>query len=268
MPKYTGAYREQLWEEDNQSDSPTSNEVVTHNTPQVHDESENWKKRYGDLRSHTQKQINDLTRQLETLQQRASEKEIVYPATEKEVAEWVTRYPNIAKIIDSIVQRRVIEGNKMVETKLNPKLSRVDEIQAQIDARKAWAQLLTYHPDFPSIRTSDTFRYWLKNEAKPWAVKALTSSTNLDASTAADAIDLYKKKYDIKVAKRDESAAKAAAKAVTKSNVSHPYDGKKKTWKESEVARLKPREYERLEKEIEAAMRSGNFDYDLSGGAR
>jgi hypothetical protein len=42
----------------------------------------------------------------------------------------------------------------------------------------------------------------------------------------------------------------------------------KNTWSESRVKQLSGSDFERHQEEIEKAIRSGNFDYDLSGGAR
>ena len=40
------------------------------------------------------------------------------------------------------------------------------------------------------------------------------------------------------------------------------------TFRESEVERMQPAEYEARQEEIIAAMRSGKFIYDLTGSAR
>ena len=65
-------------------------------------EEKTFKKRYGDLRRHSQekekafqKQLDDLKSQLE----KATKKEIKLPKTEAEIDEWTKEYPDVAQIV-------------------------------------------------------------------------------------------------------------------------------------------------------------------------
>ena len=83
---------------------------------------------------------------------------------------------------------------------------------------------------------------------------------NTDVKWAARVIDLYKS--DIGQSRSNRSNSKQtnaqAAQAVTRTSKGlEPLGSDKKIWTIEEISRLKPWEYEKLEKEIDAASRDG-----------
>jgi len=63
---------------------------------------------------------------------------------------------------------------------------------------------------------------------------------------------------------------KTEAKAVTSGSTNTPSattSGQSNQIKESEVAKMKPHEFEKNEEKIREAVQSGNFIYDVSGRA-
>ena len=125
MAKYKNAYNEE----------DTVEESIEQPNPEVtSSEEETFKKRYGDLRRHNQKIIAEKDAQLAEMQKQlatATKKQIKFPKTEQEVAEWATKYPDVAKIIDTIAQKRVTEGLQMstvlIEGLLNLKLNLIEK---------------------------------------------------------------------------------------------------------------------------------------------
>ena len=86
-----------------------------------------------------------------------------------------------------------------------------------------------------------------------------------DAKSVARVIDLYKIDKGItnkKKAKPDEKAAASSVK--TKSAAAPEPDESAKMIRESEVANMSMKEYEKRADEIMDAQRSGNFIYDIS----
>ena len=68
-----------------------------------------------------------------------------------------------------------------------------------------------------------------------------------------------------------KSSSKDAAKAVEtrgQSNVASSKETQSNQWKESDVAKMRPAQYEKNEEAIAEAIRTGNFIYDISGAAR
>lgn len=227
-------------------------------------EEKSFKKRYGDLRRHSQqqqaalqKQIDELTQQLE----KTAANQIKLPKTEDELAEWANAYPDVAKIVETIAIKKAKEQAKAIEDRLKS----LDERERQTVRDKAEADLMRLHPDFDQIRDSDDFHDWVEQQPK-WVQAALYENDE-DAKAAARAIDLYK--ADKKISTKPSSSREAAMSVKTRGSRSAPAsDGEDGVFYESQVAKMNNRDYERFQEDIAKAIRSGKFVYDLSGSAR
>lgn len=228
-------------------------------------EEKTFKKRYGDLRRHSQKkedelqeQINELRSQLEA----STKKEIKYPKSEDELASWMEQYPDVAQIVETIAMKKAKEQASEYETKFKA----IDEMKMEAQREKAEAELMRLHPDFEQIRDTDDFHNWVEDQPK-WVQNALYDNDS-DAVSAARAIDLYK--ADMGIGKKKSSSDKDAAKAVgTRSGKSAPEADETKSYiKESDVAKMSAVQYEKNADSIAEAIRTGKFIYDLSGSAR
>ena len=229
-------------------------------------EERSFKKRYGDLRRHSQKlsednkkEIDNLKRQLES----STKKEINLPKTEAELEEWTKEYPDVAAIVESIAMKKAKEQSEGLETRMKE----FEELRVEATKEKAEAELLRIHPDFGEIRDSDEFHDWAEQQPK-WVQDALYENS-ADAKSAARAIDLYKVDKNI-TTKKPMSSDKEAAKAVnTRSEKSKPTTDESTSYlKESEVQAMTSQQYEKKADEIMEAIRSGKFIYDVSGSAR
>ena len=229
-------------------------------------EERTFKKRYGDLRRHSQekekqfqKQLDDLKAQLE----KATKKEIKLPKTEEEIEEWAKEYPDVAGIVETIAIKKAKEQSDALELRIKE----IDELNARTTKERAEVELLRIHPDFAEIRESDDFHEWADEQPK-WVQDALYENSE-DARSAARAIDLYKS--DRNIGKKEKvNSGKEAAKAVqTKTQKSMPdTTGKNDMIRESDVQRMSADEYEKNSDTIMEAIRAGNFVYDVSGSAR
>lgn len=228
-------------------------------------EEKTFKKRYGDLRRHSQKKENELQEQINALQQQldaSTKKQISYPKSEEELESWMEQYPDVAKIVETIAMKKAHEQASEFETKFKE----IDEMKLSAQREKAEAELMRLHPDFEQIRDTDDFHNWVEDQPK-WVQSALYDN-DTDATSAARAIDLYKVDMGIKTKKssKDKDAAKAVA---TRSERSAPEGDETKSYiKESDVAKMSAVQYEKAADEIAEAIRTGKFIYDLSGSAR
>ena len=229
-------------------------------------EERSFKKRYGDLRRHSQKKESDLQKQIDELKSQldtATKKQIKLPKSEEELEAWATEYPDVAKIVETIAIKKSQEQAKELEDRIK----KINDMQDDALREKAEVELLKRHPDFAEIRDQDEFHNWV--EAQPqWVQKALYENEH-DAMSAARAIDLYKADMGITGKKSSKEVQKEAAKSVKVSSKESPEArAETGTFRESEVERMHPKEYEAKQDEIIAAMRSGKFIYDLTGSAR
>ena len=139
----------------------------------------------------------------------------------------------------------------------------LEELRIDAKKEKAEAELIKMHPDFIEIRQDDTFHNWAEEQPK-WVQDALYENVE-DAKSVARVIDLYKVDKGITNKKKAKPEEKAAASSVkTKSAAAPEPDESAKMVRESEVAAMSMKEYERRQEEILDAQRNGNFIYDMS----
>ncbi len=229
-------------------------------------EEKTFKKRYGDLRRHAQKTEEKLQEQIDQLKAQldaSTKKEIKYPKSEDELTAWMEKYPDVAKIVETIAMKKANETASEYENKFKE----IDEMKLEARREKAEAELMRLHPDFEQIRDTDDFHNWVEEQPK-WVQDALYDNDN-DAISASRAIDLYKADMGISGKKRSSSDRDAAKAIGTRSERSSPEaDESNSYFKESDVARMTAQQYEKMADEIAEAIRTGKFIYDLSGSAR
>ena len=251
-------------------DETTYSEEVTANQPPAEPddgpaanaEEESFKKRYGDLRRFLQQKESTYQNEIETLKQQLSEstrEQIKFPKTDEEVEQWAKKYPDVAAIIDTIARKRA--GELMSEGE--KRLEKVEKMREDLVRKEAEQELLRIHPDFAEIRLNPEFHEWAQEQSR--FVQDALYRNNTDAKAAAEAIDLYK--YHKGIASKKKSASKDAAASVSARGGTPATTGRKR-FSESQIQKMSAQEYEANEDAIFDAMRKGEFNYDISGGAR
>lgn len=228
-------------------------------------EEKTFKKRYGDLRRHSQEKEKDFQKQLDDLKSqlsKATKKEMKLPKSDEDISEWAKEYPDVAAIVETIATKKAREQSEDIAKRIKE----IDERDANSIKEKAEVELLRLHPDFADIRESDDFHDWADEQPK-WIQNALYENDN-DAKSAARAIDLYKSDKGIGKTKEKSNDAGAAKAVSTKSKTSVSETNNAVTFRESTVEKMSADEYEAKADVIMEAIRSGNFIYDLSGSAR
>jgi len=224
-------------------------------------EEKNFKKRYGDLRRHTQEKEKEFQAQLDTLKSQleaATKNELVLPKSEDEVEAWAKKYPDIAGIVEAIADKKANERS----SDLDNRLKEIESLRTTAKREKAEAELLSMHPDFQEIRSDDAFHSWA--EKQPKVVQDALYENSEDAKSVARVIDLYKSDQGIKTKKTSSSDKAAASSVKTKGRSAPDTDDSSKYITESQVAKMSIKEYEKRMEEIFDAQRSGKFIYDVS----
>jgi hypothetical protein len=229
-------------------------------------EERTFKKRYGDLRRHSQKMQHDLQTQLDAVKvqlEKTAAKEMKLPSSEDDLAQWMTAYPDVAKIVETIAMKKAKEQSQGIEERLK----RIDDLEKQALIDKAEADLMRLHPDFSQIKQDDEFHDWVEQQPK-WLQQALYEN-DTDAVAASRAIDLYKADKGIKTRTKKDDNKDAARNINTRSERSAPSaNNTEGVFSESQVNKMTIQQYEANEEAIAASMRNGTFILDLSGGAR
>jgi hypothetical protein len=231
--------------------------------PQSSKEDEVWQKRYGDLRSHSQKREASLKEDIETLKkqmQKISSGEIKPPKSEAEIVQWEREYPDFAQIMDARVERVVESKIKDIKVQTN-----------QIKKDKALMELRKHHPDADEILNSPNFHEWLKKQS------AITQNAILKSLVVEDAADVLEK-YKLKVLSKkkpsgddDFEDTRSTARAVrTKSSAAPITDdfGGEYLFSESQIQKADAKWWDANEDKVKKAMREGKVLMDITAGAR
>ena len=244
----------------------SSEEKADNETPDTAEER-SFKKRYGDLRRHQQEQKSDFEEQIKSLKgelKSTSTGDMELPSTEEEIADWASKYPQVANIMQTMALKAAKDQNET----LSSRMKEIDDLQLSANKGKAEAKLLQIHPDFEEIREQDEFHDWVDSQPK-WVQDSLYHN-EADATSAARAIDLYK--LDAGITKKNKAKkgnSRGAAQEVSSRGGSSPTEGSgEQQFLESDVAAMTINTYEENQDAIAKAMRSGNFIYDVSGKAR
>lgn len=209
-------------------------------------EEETFKKRYSDLRRHSQG-LADKVKELEAALK--TQKTSPGLPTAEEAEEWAKANPKAAAIIRAIALGETANTSEEINT-IKDKLNRAEQE----------ARIFKVHPDFEDVTSEESFHDWA--EQQPQSVQKLIYSNSAD--DVIWAISQYKKE------KADKpNPKKEAAKAVSsKTSFAEPKTEGKGRFTESMVNKMSMSEYEKNEAAIQESMRNGTFIYDLSGAAR
>lgn len=263
------ALEREIAELERQSGKPTENteaineiaeptKAVTETETQADDElsveEKTFKKRYGDLRRHSQEKERNLQSQIDELKQKLSERAPSFPTDKEKVKEWAANNPNAAAIIRAIVEEETdAKGNE-----IKSKIVELEEMNKTLSRKEAETRVKEAHTDFNKIINSSKFHDWA--EAQPeWIQDKIYD--NMNAEDTIWAISLYKRENGIKTT--DRSAAESVG-GNSRTSVATDQKGR---FTESKVLKMSLEEYEANEDQIMKDMKSPSF-YDLSGGAR
>ena len=225
-------------------------------------EEKSFKKRYGDLRRHMQDKEKEWDEKFKTFEKRLEKESIIPPKSDEDIEEWAKEYPDVAGIVETIAAKKAQE----MFSKAEARMQEFDKIQTEAERTKAESVIRKSHEDFDDLRASDEFHNWVDEQPK-WVQDALYENSD-DPASVVRVIDLYKVDKGLtKTAKK--AKAKAAASTVTKRTKTQvDVEDANDAIRESEVAKMSDREFEERSDEINKAIRSGKFVYDVSGKAR
>lgn len=271
---YRNKYRDEVYKEEDDEEAVEAQEADPSNNEATQQEESNsfvqekktseehdYKKRYDDLKRHYDDKVNEFKQEIANLRE-AVQKKVVdmprgvqAPRTQEELEEFKERYPDVFEVVQTVSS---IETEVQV-AKLREELGTIKEREKQLEKQKAYEELLRLQPDFDNIKTDQDFLSWL--EEQPASISNGIYKNNTDAKWAARVVDLYKADKGLNQKKtKSSSAAEAVTKTPAREVKTNATDGKR-VWKASQIAKMKPWEFEKLESEIDTARAEGRIDY-------
>ena len=269
---YKNKYREEVDRDDDdeevQAQDPTQ-EVATQEegtsfVETKQSDEHDYKKRYDDLKKHYDTKLNEfksereeLASELKAIKSRVQEmpRGATPPKTLEELEEFKERYPDVFEVVETVAG---VQTEAKI-AKLREEIEVVKEREKSLEKEKAAEELLRLHPDFGELKSDDKFIGWLDDQ--PTQISDGIYKNNTDAKWASKVISLYKAEMGISAKKPIKSNQNDAAATVTKTQPKEvaTSDQKGKIWKVSDIAKLKPWEFEKLEKEIDQARAEGRI---------
>lgn len=224
------------------------------------DKDKSWEKRYGDLRSHMSRKEKQWKEEKEALLEQVNSSETPQLRSEEDVAAWVENNPEVASMIEAIADRKANERFSAAQDQFE----RLDQVRFEADRAQAENEIRKVHNDFDDLRSSDEFHNWVEDQPS-WIQDALYENSD-DAKSVVRVLDLYKtdKGLTPKAKKqRVKDAAAPAGRGASSRTVVDETGGSVKL-KESDVEKMSAKEFEDRFEEIQTAMQSGNFIYDVT----
>ena len=267
---YRNKYREDVYKDDEdevkeeqetkQDETDTSKEATPKDQSFVETKEEDgtvYKKRYDDLKKHYDKKLEEWKTEREALEaaNKVSDTGVQIPTTPDEILEFRQKYPDVYKVVESVASMQAEQRAGDLRGEIDSLKKREEDLIVQ----NAYKELTTLHPDFQEIKTDEKFLQWL--DEQPQSISDGIYKNNKDARWASRVLDLYK--ADVGMTKEPRKTKKSAAEVVksTKAKeITTDANANKKVWKGSDIARLKPWEFEKVEAEIDLARQEGRID--------
>ena len=265
---YKGKYREDVYlddDEENVEEQQAQPEEEEQTEPSfVQGEAEvkhDYKKRYDDLKRHYDEKVQefkDKEKQLEaTLTEATRSQGISLPKTEEELVKFKEEFPDVYDVVETIATMKAGERAQILEQELET----IREKEQNTRIQAAYQELINSHPDFNEIRQDEKFLGWL--EEQPPSISDGILKNNTDARWASRVVDLYKADVNItpkRTKKKKEDAAVSVGAAKARDLTDSRTEGR--TFKASDIAKMKPWEFEKLESEIDSARAEGRIDFN------
>jgi anion-transporting ArsA/GET3 family ATPase len=272
---YKGKYREEVYQDDEEQDETeqdqelaASEEEATEEqaTPQENfadpqpSNEPDYKKRYDDLKRHYDEKLAEWRDEKADLEAKfTSIQPLPSGSANLDLEQFQSQYPDVY----AAIQRISSTQSEARVRNLEGELEEIKKREKGLEKQKAYEQLLRLQPDFDTLKESEDFTSWLKEQ--PDSISDGVYNNATDAQWASRVVDLYKsdkgltKKSSTRTRKKSDAAmsvSKTAAREVSTES------GEKRTWKASEIGRMKPWEFEKLEQELDAARQEGRIDYN------
>ena len=274
---YKGKYRDEVYkDEDEESnvEAQDADPVEQAATQQEQSESfveakkessedHDYKKRYDDLKRHYDSKVLEFKGEIEELKSSVNQRNVELPQgvpmpkTMEELAQFKDQYPEVFEVVQTVSTMQT----ESQLSQLREELGTIKEREKELEKQTAYEQLLNAHPDFDDLKADEKFLSWL--EEQPSSIADGIYKNNTDSKWAARVVDLYKADNNISTKKQTRPKKNEdAAAAVTRQNAKEvsTKDNNGKIWKASQIAKMRPWEFEKMEAELDLARQEGRIE--------
>ena len=271
---YRGKYREDVYKDDEEENVEAKSEDVgteqaatqqnkgfAETKIEETQESHDYKKRYDDLKKHYDNKLQEWKSEKEALAATAEKMDldpsVKLPKSPEELEQFKEKYPDVYAVVQTVATMQAQEQSKTLQSELETLKNREKDLVVQ----NAYKELLNVHPDFPEFKDDEKFLLWLDDQ--PTSISEGITKNNTDSKWAIRVLDLYKAdtgKTTKKPSQKQQASAAESVKTTRSREVKLDSQQGKKIWKGSDIAKLKPWEFEKVEAELDLARQEGRID--------
>jgi hypothetical protein len=250
-------------EEENRKNSAPVVEAEAPEDTTDNAEERTFKKRYADLRRHSQQEKETLQKELDAIKAEAlTRSDDALPTNKAAVEEWIKKYPDVASIVQTLSGQTADSRIKAQTDTISKRLADIEERDRSVTRRDVESAIRKSHSDYDDLKASDAFHDWAESQSK--FIQDALYENESDSSAIIRVIDLYKSdtSKDTPTPKGKDTSAADAINTRTQTKVDvNSSNGK---IRESDVAKMTDKEYAKNEDAIMEALKTGNFIYDMS----
>jgi hypothetical protein len=260
---YQNDYRQNLLEEDASEETeedtdPSEKEATSFiDADKSGKTTHDYKKRYDDLKKHYDIKVEDFKKSKEEYEAKITSFDnptLPAGATSQEMESFREDYPDVYKAMQTISAQQAEEKSKQLEEEI----ASLKEKEVHLVQEQAKKELTDAHPDFFELREAEDFLQWL--EEQPVSISNGITQNNTDSKWAVRVVDLYKAdKGLVKSRKKQSKSNDKAADFVPTKNKVVTNTKTERIWTTDEISRLRPDQFDKLEKELEQANREGRI---------
>ena len=219
-------------------------------------EDQLFKERYVNLKRHHDSKIFEARNRIKELEQQVSSTgKLTPPKTAEEMNLFKQENPDMFAAMQSLAMGQ--------SNQIDPRrVAKLEEELLESRQRTAIEQIKMVHPDYIDVIANPAFEAWLGNQSS--MVKSMVEENSTDSSAFIRALDLYKLDNGTTTANKGTSFMKSnndasAADAVVFNGASQADVGTPlgRIWTREEIGKLHPKEFARLEEEIDTAWAEG-----------
>lgn len=234
---------------------------------ETQEDTTDWSKRYSNLRSYSDKQINELKKQLAEKDKQISQAgKNELPTTEEEFEEWVNKYPDVVRMMETLI----VKKSPGLTQDIVREVETLKEDRHALAKERAINDLVKIHSDFFDIRESQDFIDWFEEKRVSRSridnqIYSAVYEQDTDGYEAARAVTEYKNAKGIgkKTKTKTEDAAYVPSGHSSRSEPNARDLNKNYKFTLSQIEKMDWREYEKYESEIDEARREGKILDDL-----
>ncbi len=251
---YQNDYRQNLSEEDASEETeeetdPSEKEATSFiDSDKSGKATHDYKKRYDDLKKHYDQKVEDFKKSKEEYEAKITSFDsptLPAGATSQEMESFREDYPDVYKAMQTISAQQAEEKSKQLEEEI----ASLKEKEVQLIQEQAKKELTNAHPDFFELRETEEFLQWL--EEQPASISNGITQNNTDSKWAVRVVDLYKAdKGLVKSRKKQSKSNDKAADFVPTKNKVVTNTKTDRIWTTDEISRLRPDQFDKLEKEF------------------